>query len=66
MSSIDKRPLTVAGPRSSHPLAPGRPDRIVVLVLVGILALVGWSAEQIIALLAMLVPASALALGPEV
>jgi len=55
--------LTPAG-RPGHPLAEvRRPVPVAIVILVGVLAALGWSAEQLVTLLAVLLPVGAAALG---
>ena len=50
--------------RPRHPLAEGRrPVPVAIVILVGVLAALGWSAEQLVTLLAVLLPVGAAALG---
>ena len=54
------QPMTIPVPRPRHPLADrGRPVPVAVVILVGVLAWTGWSDEQILALIAVLIGAVA-------
>lgn len=55
------RTPSVTGPAPAHPLAGLRPTgpRTVVVILVGWLAWYGWPAEQVVAVLLVLLPAAA-------
>lgn len=57
--------LIYPGPRPGHPLAgAGRPPKLVaVLVLVIVLAMMGWTEEQVLTLLAVLFPLAVTAGG---
>jgi hypothetical protein len=52
--------MTVAATRPGHPLADrGRPVPIAVIILIGVLAWMGWTDEQIVTLTAVLIGAAA-------
>ena len=59
--------VSTSGPRPTHPLHGRRRKSIpvVVIILIGWLAHLGWSAEQIVPVLAVLMPAAAGSAGRQ-
>jgi len=63
MHTLPTASASVPGPRPQHPLAGARSHGtpIAVIILIGWLSRVGWTAEQVIALLLVLLPGAAAA-----
>lgn len=59
--------VSTTGPRPAHPLHGTRRKGVpvVVIILIGWLAHLGWSAEQIVPVLAVLTPAAAVSTGRQ-
>ena len=56
---VHRTAVSVVGKPPAHPLARPRPSAVAVIVVIGWLALLGWSPEQSLALLLIMFPAVA-------
>lgn len=65
MHTLPTTSASVPGPRPQHPLADARRHGapIAVIILIGWLSRIGWTAEQVVALLLVLLPGVAVAEG---
>lgn len=64
---MSRTTVSATGPRPAHPLhgARRRGVPVVVVILIGWLARLGWSAEQIVPVLAVLAPTAAASAGRQ-